>query len=69
MLMNTQHMVEFTVYEFTPVGGRVCKETDPAVGKVPWQDRRGRKNSTFLLALTLTFTFKRLHYHCTPLTR
>lgn len=35
MLMNTRHMVEFTAYEFTPVGGRVYKDTDPAV-KVPW---------------------------------
>lgn len=42
MLMNTQHMVTFTAYEFTPVGGRVYKETDPAVVKVPCQDRAPR---------------------------
>lgn len=30
MLMNTQHMVASNDYRFTPVGGRVCKETDPA---------------------------------------
>lgn len=34
MLMNTHDMVELTAYEFTPVGGRVYKETDPAL-KVP----------------------------------
>lgn len=28
MLMNTQHMVDSADYGFTPVGGRVCKETD-----------------------------------------
>lgn len=33
MLMNTQHMVESTDYRFTPVGGRVCKETDSGVLK------------------------------------
>lgn len=37
--MNTQHMVESNAYGFTPVGGRVCKETDPALLEVPWQDR------------------------------
>lgn len=26
--MNTQHMVACADYGFTPVGGRVCKETD-----------------------------------------
>lgn len=55
--MNTQHMVEFTAYKFTPVGGRVCKERDPAV-KVSSKDRREKKSLTFLLTLTLTFTSK-----------
>lgn len=29
--MNTQHMVDSADYGFTPVGGRVCKETDGGV--------------------------------------
>lgn len=31
MLMSTQHMVSSNDYECTPVGGRVCKETDLVV--------------------------------------
>lgn len=33
MLMSTQHMVNSNDYRFTPVGGRVCKETDLGVMK------------------------------------
>lgn len=33
MLMSTQHMVSSNDYRFTPVGGRVCKETDFGVMK------------------------------------
>lgn len=33
MLMNAQHMADSNDYGFTPVGGRVCKETDLGVMK------------------------------------
>lgn len=33
MLICTQHMVNSNDYGFTPVGGRVCKETDFGVMK------------------------------------
>lgn len=39
MLVNTQHMVEPNDYGCTPVGGRVRKETDPALMKATVQDR------------------------------
>lgn len=57
--MNTQHMVDSNDYGFTPVGGRVCKETDLGVMKAtislrsePLTSCNTRKSYMFSLTFT-----------------
>lgn len=69
--MHKRHMAEFTAYEFRPVGGRVCKETDSAVVKVPGWDRapwKGKEKFNISHTNTDIYVY-RIHYHCTPLSR
>lgn len=59
MLMSTQHMVSSNDYGCTPVGGRVCKETDLVVmkaiiqaGSEPHCSQNRRKSYVLLFTFT-----------------
>lgn len=65
MLMSTQHMVSSNDYGFTPVGGRLCKETDLSALKAtiqlemePLHSCNTRKKVPYSCSHPLTFTTK-----------